>query len=233
MKNISSDGVALIIGNISIYGVALLIGSAGAVVTMTFHPSGQDLLGQPDEIARRNEMITIATHSVALFSAPLLFFGFLGLSRRLGLERPLVSLALIAYGMAVFAATCAVVINGLVGPVLTRKILMADEPDRQLLRMLFMNNTLMNQAFDKVFLVSSSLAVICWSLSLIKGDRPAKIVAFLGTCLGLVSIFGLFSGRLQMNVHGFGLLVFGQVIWTILVAVLMLRSDLTKPSQFA
>jgi hypothetical protein len=71
----------------SIYGIALLAGSLGAVITIFFHPVGADLLGQPDEIARRNEMITIATHSVALFSSPLLFLGFLGFSRRLGLDR--------------------------------------------------------------------------------------------------------------------------------------------------
>ncbi len=103
-----------------VYAVALLLGSLGAVVTMIFHPTGQDLLGQPDEIARRNEIITAAMHSLALFSLPLLFFGFLGLSRRLGFNHPLVSAAMVSYGFALLGGTCAAVINGLVAPVITR-----------------------------------------------------------------------------------------------------------------
>lgn len=196
---------------------------------MSFHPTGQDLLGQTDEIARRNELITVATHSVALFSGPILFFGFLGFSRRLGLERSIVSAALVAYGIAVLASTCAAVINGLVGPVLTRQILLADESSRPFLRIIFMNNTLLNQAFDKVFLVSSSVAIICWSLSIIKGNRLSKFTAIFGCCLGLVSVMGLFSGYLRMNIHGFGLLIAGQVVWTLLVAAFLFRSHLIQP----
>lgn len=214
----------------SIYGSALVIGSLGAIVTMIFHPSGQDLLGQPDEIARRNEMITIATHSVALFSLPLLFFGFLGFSRRIGLDHPLVSAALIAYAVALIAAICAVVINGLVAPIITRQILTADENTRQILRLILMNNTLLNQAFDKVFIVFGSLAIVSWSLCIKKAGRFAEIVAIFGYVLGLISVLGILSGHLRMNVHGFGLVIFGQVIWTILLAVFLfhLGDSLTK-----
>ena len=42
-----------------IYGIALIIGTLGAVVTMIFHPTGHDLLDQPDEIVRRNELIAV------------------------------------------------------------------------------------------------------------------------------------------------------------------------------
>lgn len=209
----------------SIYGIALLAGSLGAVITIFFHPVGADLLGQPDEIARRNEMITIATHSVALFSSPLLFLGFLGFSRRLGLDHPLVSAAIVSYGFALIAAMSAVIINGLVAPVITRQLITADTNTREVLRLIFMNNTLLNQAFDKVFIVACSFAIIFWSVRIIKKDVFAKIIAVLGCLLGLVSLLGIFSGQIRMNVHSFGLLVFGQIAWTILVAIYLLRSN--------
>lgn len=214
----------------SIYGIALIVACLGAIVTVIFHPTGQDLLGQPDEIARRNEMITVATHSVALFSLPLFFFGFLGFSRRLGLDHPSVQAAIVFYGFALIAATCAVVINGIVAPIITRQIITADENTRQVLRLILMNNTLLNQAFDKVFIAAASLAIILWSVCLIRAGSFAKIIAILGCMLGLVSLLGIFSGRMRMNVHGFGLLMFGQIAWTILVAVYLLRSgsSLTK-----
>jgi hypothetical protein len=172
----------------SIYGIALIVACLGAIATVIFHPVGQDLLGQPDAIARRNEMITIATHSVALFSIPLLFFGFLGFSRRLGLDYPLVSAAIVFYGFALLAATCAVVINGLVAPSITGQIITADENTRQVLRLILMNNTLLNQAFDKVFIVAGSVAIVLWSARHIKNGGFAKIVAILGCGLGLASL---------------------------------------------
>src|SRR5215208_2658697 len=126
----------------SIYGAALIAGSLGGIVTLFFHPTGHDLLAQADQIARRNETITVATHSLALICIPVLLFGFFGLSRRLGLDNPLASGALIAYSFGQTAILSAVVINGLVAPVLTRQILTADDATRQVLRAVFMNNTL-------------------------------------------------------------------------------------------
>ena len=209
--------------NSSIYSAALVVGSLGAIVTMIFHPTGKDLLGEPDEIARRNEMITIATHSLALFSLPLLFFGFLGFSRRLGLDRPLVSAAIISYGFALFGGACAAVINGLVGPTITRQILTADENTAQLLRLILMNNTLLNQAFDKIYLIASSIAIVFWSLSIIRGSGFARIVATLGCIIGSANILFFFLGHLRLDAHGFALLIFGEMTWTILVAILLFR----------
>jgi hypothetical protein len=209
----------------TVYSATLIIGALGAVVTMIFHPTGTDLLGQPDEIARRNEMITIATHSVALFSLPLLFFGFLGFSRRIGLNHPLVLAAIVSYGFALIAAMNAVVINGLVAPVITRQIITTDGTTREVLRMILMNNTLFNQAFDKVFIVACSYAILFWSVRIIKNGGLAKIIGVFGCALSLISIFSILSGHVRMNVHGFGLLVFGQIVWTILVAVFLFRLE--------
>jgi|GEM_PF-627259 len=209
--------------HLSIYPVALIMGSFGAIATMIFHPTGGDLLGQPEEIARRNEMITVVSHLLGLCSLPLLFFGFLGFSRRMDLDRPLISAAIILYGFALFAGACAAVINGLVAPSITGQILVADENTGRTLRLILMNNTLLNQAFDKIYLVASSLAIVLWSAGMIKGGAFARIVAVLGWVVGLASILGLFSGHLRLNTHGFGLLIFGQMFWTILVAVLLFR----------
>ena len=100
----------------SIYGIALIVGAVGGVVTMIFHPTSHDLIGPVDQIARRNEIITVATHGLALVSIPISLFGFLGLSRRLGLDRPLVSAALVFYSFAAVAAMCAAVASGLIAP---------------------------------------------------------------------------------------------------------------------
>lgn len=211
--------------NSKIYGIAIIIGTIGGIITMLFHPTGNDLLGQPDEIARRNELITVVVHSLAISSSPLLFFGLLGFSRRLGLQNPLVSAALVAYGFGTILVICAGVINGLVGPTLTRKINQADEATKMILSQIYANNYLLNQAFSKVFVVAAGFALIAWSICILKQGRLMTINAVIGLVIGFLSILGILSGHLTLNVHGFGLLIFAQSVWTILIAFFMIRSE--------
>ena len=205
----------------TIHGLALIIGAMGGIITILLHPTGADLLAQADDVARRNELITVATHSIALASMPLLLFGFLELSRRIGWNYSPVQLAFVAYAFGVVAAMCAGVINGLVGPNLTRRILNADDPTRELLRSHLMNNWLLNQAFSKVFGVASSAAITLWSVSMLKRVRHAKWIALAGCVIGAGSLVILFSGHLPLNVHGFGFLVFAQSLWTILAGIFL------------
>jgi hypothetical protein len=209
----------------SIYGIALIVGSVGGIVTMIFHPTAHDLLTPVDQIARRNEMIAVATHSLALVSFPILVFGFLGLSRRLGLDRALVSAALVAYAFGAVAVICAAVASGLIAPILTREMLTAAESSRQLLHVVFMYNGLLNQGFAKVFVTASSVAVILWSLSILKIDGMARMTGIIGCIVGLASLAAFFAGHLRLNVHGFGLFIFAQSAWSILLGVFLIRSS--------
>ena len=208
-----------------IYGFALIMGTFSGVITMLFHPTGRDLLGQSAEIARRYELITIAVHSLAIVSLPIMFFGFTGFSRRLGLENQLVSAALIAYGFGAVAVMCAAVINGLVAPVLTAKINASDEPTQKFLYLVLMNNSLLNQAFSKVFVAAVSFAMIGWSIHLLKRGKLMRITAIIGLIVAGLSLAGIFTGHLKLDVHGFGLFIFAQSLWTILVGVFMIRPE--------
>lgn len=212
-------------GRSLVYGVALIAGAAGMVVTMIFHPTGHDLLAPAGEVARRNELVAVATHSLALASTPVLFFGFLGLSRRLGAGRTPVAAALVAYGFGAVASTFAAVVSGLVAPTLTRQMLGADEATRPALHRLFSYNGLLNQSFAKVFVVASSLAVVLWSISVLKAGGFARAVGVVGCVVGTVSLLAFFSGHLRLNVHGFGLFIFAQSAWVALAGVLMCRAE--------
>lgn len=207
-----------------IYTLALILGSLGAVVTMLMHPDAHDMLGQPDDVARWNEMITVVAHSLALISFPVIFFGFLGFSRRIGLHRPVVSAALIAYGFGGLAGTGAAVINGLVAPMMIRRINEADNPEsQQLLHLILTNNALIGQSLTKVFVVATSIAIVGWSISLFKTNRFARVLAVAGCVIGTFGVLGILSGHLRLNVHGFGMLIFGQAFWISLAGVFLYR----------
>ena len=208
-----------------IYGIALILGTLGGIITMAFHPTGRDMLNQPDETARRNELIAFAVHTLAIISLPCVFFGLLGFCRRLGLDKPLVSAALVVYGFGAVAAMVAAVINGLIGPILTRKILEADEPTQKLLHLILMNNYLLNQGLTKVYVAAMAFAVMAWSVYLWSNGKLMKAAAVIGFIVGILSLLGVFSGHLKLDVHGFGLFTFALSIWTILVAVFMIRAE--------
>lgn len=211
----------------TIYGTALIIGALGMVITMIFHPTGSDLLHQNSEMARRGEMIAVATHSLALFSIPILFYGFWGLYRQIGKNSPLASAALVAYLFAAFAVMCSGIFSGLAAPNLTRQMLTADESTRQLLGELLHYNFLLNQAFTKVFVVGSSISVILWSILIFRKSKFAKITGIIGCIIAGISLLAIFGGHLKLDVHGFGLFAFGQSIWIILLGIFFIRSKNT------
>lgn len=208
-----------------IYGIALIIGTLGGTITMLFHPTGHNLLNQPDEIARRNELIATAVHILAIISLPIVFYGFLGFCRRLELKNPLVSFGLVVYGFGEVAVVSAAVLSGLVGPVLTRRILESNEATQEILRAILMNNFQLNQGFTKIYVVAVAVAFIMWSILLLKKGRLMQATAIIGFVVGAFGLIGVFSEHLKLNVHGFGLFIFAQSIWTILIAVFMIRPE--------
>jgi hypothetical protein len=207
----------------TVYGLALIVGSLGGLTTLFFHPTGQDLLGQPEDLMRRSEVITVVTHTIAIFASLLLFFGLYGLSRIVKDKHTYVAAALVSYGLAVVAAVLAVVINGLVGPSITRKIVTAsDAGTRQIWIAIFENNTLLNQSFDRIFVVAAFVTIILFSLVLLRRTPFLTVLAGWGILTGLVGIVGVMSGYIRMDIHSFGLLVFGQLVWNIGAGIALL-----------
>lgn len=214
--------------NTKIYGIALITGTLSGIITMIFHPTGNNLLSQPDEIARRNEFIAVAVHTLAIMSLPCVFFGLLGFCYRLGLHKLLVSAALVIYGFGATAAMLAAVINGLVGPVLTRKILETDEPTQKTVQLILMNNHLLNQGLTKIYVGATAFAVIAWSVSLWNKGKLMRSTAAIGLIVGILSLLGIFSGHLKLDVHGFGLFTFALSVWLILVGIFMFSAEIEK-----
>jgi hypothetical protein len=203
-------------------GIAFIAGMVGTIVTMAFHPTGHDMLapGKFQSVA----LLNTAVHSLALLCVPVLFLGGLVLTRRLMSPDRYSVVALVFYGFSLVAVMSAAVASGLIAPGLIKLIMDADGASNtsvsQAWRVAFNYNGFINQAFAKVFVVSSCIAMLFWSLAM-QRQNIWNSVAVYGICLAPIAILALVSGHLSLGVHGFGMVVVLQAIWFISVGVLL------------
>jgi hypothetical protein len=92
-------------------------------------------------------------------------------------------------------------------------------------RMMSGYNFYVNQAYAQVFVAASSVAIVLWSASIWRSRELARGLAIYGCILGPVTVLAFFSGRLNLDAHGFGIVIFGQAGWFIVAGALLWRRD--------
>jgi hypothetical protein len=204
-------------------GIAMIAGAAGGIITMILHPSGRDLFvpGQLEPMA----YLGVAVHALALASTPVAFLGALALSRRTAAPDRLAVAALVMYGFASAAVMVAAVVSGLVAPGLAREIITGAPTASEGWRIVFDYNGQLNQGFARVFAVASSAAIVLWSVAIVRRRALAPGVGIYGLLLGPAIIIAIVSGHLRPDVHGFGLVIFGQAVWFIVAGALLCRRE--------
>jgi hypothetical protein len=184
------------------------------IITMISHPGGKISPAEIDHVAR----MLIGVHSLAIASIPVIFLGAWGMSRRIAGADRLAWAGLTLYALASIAVMNAAVCDGLLAPNLIRQIVSATPETRDGWRLVMNYNFQMNQAFARVYAVASSLAVVLWAVSILRNRTLGRGVGVYGVVLGAVTVVGIFSGFLTPDRHGFGMLIFGQAIWFLIVA---------------
>ncbi len=184
------------------------------IITMISHRGGKISPAEVDRVAR----MLIVVHSLALLSIPVVFLGAWGMTRRIGGADRLAWAGLALYALASIAVMNAAVCDGLMAPVLMRKIVAATPETRDMWQTLMNFSFQMNQAFARVYAVGSSLAVALWSVSILRYRTLGRGVGIYGVLLGVATAAWICSGYLTPDKHGFGMLIFGQAIWFLLVA---------------
>jgi len=204
-------------------GWALIAGSIGMIITMSLHPSGQIAMGQVEPMIRR----LIAVHGLALACIPLLFLGAWGLTGRLASRDGLAVAGIVIYAFALMAVTNAAVADGLVTPGVLRQIVASSGSPTAVdgWRMMARYNFYVNQAYAEVFVIASSAAILLWSAAIWRSRQLARALGVYGCVLGLVTLLALFSGHLNLDAHGFGIIIFGQAAWFIAAGALLLRRE--------
>jgi hypothetical protein len=208
-------------------GLALIAGSVAGIVTMSQHPTAEDLFapGQLESAAR----MLVLVHALALVSLPMLFLGALVLWKRLGSNDGCAIAGLVLYAFAMVAVMNAAVFDGLVTASIAPRISAATPTASEGWRIAFMYNGHLNQAFARVFVVASTAAIVLWSVSIIRNGALARALGWYGCVLGAITLVAVFPGHLRLDPHGFGLIVLGQAVWFISAGAQLWRSGSNDP----
>jgi hypothetical protein len=206
-------------------GIALIMGAISGMITMSLHPvAGAHPItpAQFEKIA----MLMIGVHVLAIAGVPFSFLGALALTRRLDSPSRLALAGLVIYSLGLVAVMIAPAMSGLVGTEIIRHMIARGAGSEQW-RTLMEYNFLINQAFAKIFVAASCSTVALWSFAMVKSHAFPVAIAIYGLLLGPVIIIAMIGGGLSLDVHGFGLVIFSQAVWFIIVGILLLRSGET------
>ena len=202
-------------------GALLVAGALAGVVVLAMHPTGHGLAQDFEPQAR----IGVLVHALAIASVPVVFQGLLGLKRRLGPSH-LATSGLIAYGWAGVAVLTAAVMSGFVSTALIGDMRQAgDETARNLAHGLADYSFLVNQGFAKVYLVSSSVAILLFSAAMLATRRMAAALGAAGATIAALILLLFGVGHLRLDVHGFGIMTIAQSTWFAAAGALLWRGN--------
>jgi len=191
-------------------GILLVAGSLAGVLVMLLHPTSHHLLSgeKTAQAAALNTMV----HGLALAAVPAVFLGLLGLARRLG-PSDLTTAALVVYGFGAVAVISAAVASGFVATPVAERTLAAEGSAREIYHGLLWYTGRLNQGFAQVHVVASSVAILLWAVAILKSGRMSRATGVAGAVVGAGVLLAFLSGRLRLDVHGFGIVTFAQSAW--------------------
>lgn len=195
----------------------LIVGALAGTVVMLLHPTGTDLGGAH---AVGQVRLNLAVHSLAIAGVPVTFIGFVGLSRRM-LWTDFAVAATVIFGFGGVAVMGAAVWSGFVTPEVIGLIRDANGADTAIPAALLHYSGSINQAFAKVFVVASSVAIALWAIGMLRERHLSRAAAIAGVVIGALIVLAQLSGHLVLDVHGFGVVTFAQSAWIIWIGVLL------------
>ena len=196
-------------------GIALIAGSLGGIITMALHPTGTASLTA--EQVGRLSVTSAAVHSFAMVSILLLFLGACGLTRCLAAADRISFAAIVTYGFACVAVVIAAAVSGFVVPAIMTHMIRDVPAAAHQWQIVIDGIFQINQTFARIYSVAASIAIILWSVSVLRNGVLGQGVAIYGCIISALIIFGISIGHLRLDVHGMAAVWLGQAIWFILV----------------
>ncbi|HEU4884935.1 MAG TPA: hypothetical protein VFT45_21935 [Longimicrobium sp.] len=194
-------------------GWCMIAGAVMGMTTMAFHPTGGG-----------HAALALAVHALAIFATPIAFYGGWVLTRRLAAGGALPELALAFYGLSAVATLLATAASGFLASDLIAQVAASEGEARAAAAAVLHYNGASNQAYAKVLVAASSVAIGLWSVEILRTRLMRRASGIVGCVVAAITLLALFSGHLTLDVHGFGAVVLGQSIWLITVGAELRRT---------
>jgi len=200
-------------------GRALILSTVLMVITMALHPTSGSF-----EHLLKITSIAIIAHSIAIISIPFAAVGFWGLTKKLGTETflSISAFAIILFGL--IAVMLAATVNGLVLPIFILKYKDASPEIIESMKPILKYNGLLNHAFDYIYMGAFCIAMLFWSIVILRTKKLSSWIAYLGIALFILIISLFISGFSLTNLDGFRVFVLSSVLWIVYAGILLMRS---------
>jgi hypothetical protein len=202
-------------------GISLIIFSLLLVFTIVLHPAGGSIQG----LIRHAGMIVI-THAVAILALPFGALGFWGLTRRLGTDHFGSMPGFAMAGLGLIAALCAGTTNGLVLPIFLQHYKDATPETLSAIDPVVRYSFAFNHAFDYIYTGAFCLAILCWSIAIVKPKNLPVWMGWLGIGISVATaVIFLFGVVTPVNVQGLRIFVASILIWILLAGRVLISYD--------
>jgi hypothetical protein len=202
--------------------IALIAGTLWGLITLIAHPGGVSLHNlTPAQFEKLVTMI-IGVHVVAMAGLPFLCAGGLTFSRHIRSTSRLEWMAFIIFSFGLAATMIAVTVSGLVAPEIFRQLRASAEDSNQWV-IVMMYSHIVNQSFARISAITYSIAIVLWSLTIIRRCGRYFVIGIYGLFAGLGVLFGLWIDAIDLELRGFRVITLSQAIWFIGAAILLWR----------
>jgi len=201
------------------YGLVLIASSLVLLAMGITHPGR---LPATREALEHVSLITAIAHSLAIVGVWLSLWGLVGLSRFLGLARPMVVGALAAFAIPAAAITVAAALDGFAVPKLALQALDADEATRHTLRALIGYCVLVASSLTRIYMLLGAVAIAMWSWVILR-LQLSRGLPVLGAVVALAAVGTGFGGPAYISAHMVLLLVLVQSAWMVWAGLMLIR----------
>jgi hypothetical protein len=202
-------------------GYSLLIGSSLMVLTMLLHPSGGDI-----QHILQISRVAIISHSLGILSTVFTAYGFYGLASAIMTQSRISFLGLSFAGFALVAVLLAALLNGLVLPMYVMQQSGIAEENLEMVKLIINYGITINAALDYVFIAGYSIAMLIWSIGMLRAGKFSNWLGIWGITLVGISVAAALFQLNFISVTGFTVYVIGIVSWIVSAAIILLKKPL-------
>ena len=164
----------------------------------------------------RLAIVSGVAHGLGIMSVLVLFLGACGLAKNLATADRMSFAGIITFGLACIAVFVAATVSGFIVPALLKHMAQDAPSNAHPWQIVIDGIFQINQAFAEIYSVAASLAVILWSVCVLRNGGMSRGLAVYGCIISALIIIGISIGHLRLNVHGIAAVWFGQAIWFVI-----------------